>query len=134
MDTTRFAKGQDAFSVLGLTAKTEFKTASSISFMLGRWSSRRTGFSGVGWIDVHHPCEGHVKTRIRVRIPTTFQEFEQMKSLIAVVFENLGIPADETYESSFFESGPSKGLLRHIDRNGFSDVICSYAPQINSNE
>lgn len=111
MDTTRFKKYEDAFTVLGLTARTDFKTSSSISFMLGRWSSRRTGFTVVGWVDVHHPCEGHVKALIRVDIAKDHHEFEQMKSLIAVVFENLGIPADETYECHFFESRDGTGII-----------------------
>jgi hypothetical protein len=63
------------FTVLDLTARAAFNSASSVSFDIGRlWSPEGTsqekpiGINVLGWIDVHHPCEGHSMTQLRARV------------------------------------------------------------------
>jgi hypothetical protein len=121
METSPFFKPKDEFTLLDLTAVVAFRTHSSIAFSLGRWSGSRHVFTHVGWLDVHHPCEGHIKTLMRVHIPTKYHVFEQMKSIIARVFEVLAIPSDETYQADFFHSDKTNEILNHTDRDGLSD-------------
>jgi hypothetical protein len=59
VDTSRFRPNGPELAVLDLRTGFEFKTASSVGFNLGH--SRPAGFFVVGPLEVHHPCEGHVK-------------------------------------------------------------------------
>jgi hypothetical protein len=123
MDTTRFAEGDDAFSFLALTANVAFKSPSSISFNLGRWSHCRFVFTHVGCIDVHHPCDGHIKTQLRIQIPAQYHDLDQMKSIINQTFDALSIPLDETYEAVFFAGERQIELGQITNREGISDRI-----------
>jgi hypothetical protein len=60
----------DRFLVLDLTASFSFKSPGSISFDLGTLSDGM--FSVIGWVDVHHPCEGHIKAKFRVLLPARY--------------------------------------------------------------
>jgi hypothetical protein len=130
-----------AHGYLDLTAKVEFKSPSSISFDIGRLSNtlrlpadeddKEVVFSGerpfvftvIGWIDVHHPCDGHIKTQLRIRIPAKYHLVEQMKSIIQRVFEVLDIPLDETYEAVFFTCDRITGIEQATNREGMTDRL-----------
>lgn len=123
MDTTQLARGNDAFTLLGLTARVAFKSPSSVSFDLGRWSHSRFSFTHAGWIDVHHPCNGHIKTQLRINIPVKYQVFDQMKSIIHLAFNALAIPLDETYEALFFASDRQTSIEEATNREGMTDRL-----------
>jgi hypothetical protein len=139
MDTSRFGGcGGDggAFRVLELTARCLFKSATSISFQLDRDREfirrddsgaevhRRTSLH-VGRVDVHHPCKGHIKTQLLVMLPDKYHSFEPMRDLVAGIFEALGIPADETFESLFVSPGKQAAYENATDRDGMSDRFYS---------
>jgi hypothetical protein len=142
VDTSRFEDPDSGFQVLDLSARLAFKSATSISFDLGRYSDTLTlpggdllggdfvmdvGPGGVfkvtGRVDVHHPCEGHIKTQLHVLLPAEYHPFEQMKVFVATVLEALGIPSDETFEASFVSPEQQTGYENATDREGMSDRI-----------
>ena len=124
MDIGRFCVGDDAFTYSHITARVEFKSPSSISFALGMYTHTRN-FSHVGWIDVHHPCDGHIKTQLRIRITEKYLVFDQMKSIIQLTFDALGIPADETFEAHFIAGGQEMFIEEATDRTGMTDRFYS---------
>lgn len=125
MDTTRLCEGGTEFQVLGLTARVAFRSQTSISFDLGRWTTKRSVFTHVGWIDVHHPCDGHIKAHLRIQIPAKYLAFDQMKSISDLILEALAIPSDETYEAMFFTSDHQHVIEQPIDRTGVTDRLPS---------
>jgi hypothetical protein len=139
MDTSPFS-GLDEFSLIDdLVALFSFKTDASISFLVGRWSNvlrlpidreggeevllssgHKSVFNCVGWLDVHHPCQAHVKTQLRIKIPQQHHHFEAMRTIVQTTLSRLGIPLDETYEAAFFDAENTSGLLQTTDRDGMS--------------
>jgi hypothetical protein len=136
MDTNRWKTGQE-FVLLDLVAALEFKSASSLSFRLGTkgdtlqlsdieepWvMGPGLVFTVIGWVDAHHPCEGHIKARLRVCLPERYLEWEQMRDLVQRLFEQLGIPADETYEADFIAASRQTGIQQATDRQGMTDRL-----------
>lgn len=129
MDTLRFMKAEDGFDLLDLKARFAFKTETSISFDIGRWSStlripagdgkedrvlsadRPFVFTGIGWIDAHHPCDSPIKAQLRICIPTEYHQFERMESIVKGICEALSIPLEEHCESKFFTSEKVTGII-----------------------
>jgi hypothetical protein len=136
MDTNRWQAGQE-FVLLDLIASLKFKSASSLSFQLGTkgdtlqlpdmdepWvMGPGLVFTVMGWVDVHHPCEGHIKTRLRVCLPERYFEWQRMRDFVQRVFEQLGIPADETYEADFVAASKQMGIEQATDRHGMTDRL-----------
>src|SRR5580765_3676013 len=89
----------DRIAVLDLLASFAFKSPCSVSFDLG--TDGGGVFNVVGWVDVHHPCEGHIKARFRVLLPARYHAWAQMRDFVQQMFTALGIPTDETYEAEF---------------------------------
>jgi hypothetical protein len=142
VDTSRFTGHHSGFQVLDLSARLTFRSATSISFDLGRYSDTLKlpggGFPGqdfvmnvgpdgafyvTGRVDVHHPCEGHIKTQLHIVLPPEYHSSERMKEFIAIVFEALGIPSDETFEALFVSPEQQTVYENATDREGMSDRI-----------
>jgi hypothetical protein len=129
MDTSRFTKADDGFDLLDLKARFAFKTETSISFNIGRWSNtlrlpagegkeefvwsadRPLVFTVIGWIDAHHPCDSLIKAQLRICIPTEYHQVERMKSIVKALCEALSISPEEHCESKFFASGKATGFI-----------------------
>lgn len=136
MDTNRWQTGQE-FALLDLVAVLEFKSASSLSFRLGTkgdtlllpdmdetWvMGAEIVFTVIGWVDVHHPCEGHIKTRFRACLPERYLEWKLMRESVQQLFEQLGIPADETYEADFVAALRQTRIEQATDRQGMTDRL-----------
>jgi hypothetical protein len=130
-------KLRDEFPLLDLVASLEFKSASSLSFRLGTKGNTLklpdmdepwvVGpgliFTVIGWLDVHYPCDGHIKAHLRVCLPERYHEWQQMRELVNQVFEELGIPADETYEADFVAASRQTGIEQATDRDGMTDRL-----------
>ena len=98
MDTGRWKQG-DEFPVLDFVGNFQFKTAASVSFDLGKSVDRHSPrlpemepdeeridgrdkwdfllesgsvFVIIGWLDVHHPCDGFHPLRLRVGLPDRY--------------------------------------------------------------
>src|SRR5688572_25100506 len=98
MNTDRFNSQEDKFSMLDLTARFSFRTASSLSFALERYSKSLCPTRQVGWIDLHYPCEGHIKLQIRISLPSEYHAGEKLRAIVTAVIAATGVPADGTYE------------------------------------
>ncbi len=123
MDTARWKHGE-AFSILDLIAQFEFRTSSSLSFQLGKSIDRHSPrlpemepgeeridgrdkwdfmlesgsvFVVLGWLDVHHPCEGLHRLQLRVGLPDRYVCWESMRDLVPQVKAMLALPSDEPY-------------------------------------
>jgi hypothetical protein len=80
-------------------------------------------FVQVGWLDIHYPCNGHVKCHIRISAPDKYRNSEWLEMLRAKVFRHLEIPDDETWELSSFSAAGEKVRAQHVDRNGMTDRL-----------
>jgi hypothetical protein len=136
MNTSGFSRGDHGFDILDLKARFAFKTGTSISFDIGRWSNtlrlpsaegneefvwsedRPFVFNVVGWIDVHHPCDGHIKAQIRVGIPDEYHSFDRVKGIVETILKALEIPPDETYEATAFNCDNGMVIIQPIGPNG----------------
>jgi hypothetical protein len=140
MDTSRFGDRDSGFRVLDLSARFAFRSATSISFDLGRYSDTLRlpsggplggdfvmnvgpggAFKVTGRIDLHHPCEGHIRTQLLVVLPAEYHPFERMREFVGAVFEALGIPPDETFEALVVSPGQQTAYENATDREGMSD-------------
>lgn len=108
----------DRFAVLDLFASFAFKSSGSISFDLVTEDSRV-----IGWVDVHHPCVGHIKARFRVLLPARYHNSDQMLDFVQKLFMALGVPADETYEAEFLNADHRTQIEQSTDRDGGTDRI-----------
>jgi hypothetical protein len=132
MDTERW-KHDDEFPVLDLVARFKFKSATSISFELGKTVTRDSPrppemgdepwgwlleggpvFFVFGWLDAHHPCDGYHRLQLRVGLPERYVSWESMRDLVPQVLAALGLPADESY---------------HVSLNGVSQATATEWPQ-----
>jgi hypothetical protein len=127
----------DQFPVLDSVAAFRFKSPGSIAFDLGTEADTPTlpagsgalpagaprVFRAVGWADIHHPCEGHIRVRLRVCLPVRYHEPEQMRELVRSMFSALGIPADETYEAFFVSADRQTRIEQATDRDGGTDRL-----------
>jgi hypothetical protein len=142
VDASRFGHAESGFQVLDLNAEFAFRSQTSISFNLGRYSDTLTlpgggllandfvlpvGLGGVfnvvGRVDVHHPCEGHIKAQLRTVLPSDYQQFERMRDFVAILFRALAIPPDETFEAHFVSAEQQTLYENATDRDGMTDRI-----------
>jgi hypothetical protein len=136
MKKMSYYESKDQLAVLDLFAAFNFKSTSSISFLLGTESDKlllgdgtsiQCGngavFNVVGSADVHFPCYDHVKARVRVILPEGYHTYDQMQQLVKQLFWELAIPADETYDAAFLSASHQTSIEQAIDRNGLTDRI-----------
>ncbi|HEX8912516.1 MAG TPA: hypothetical protein VF796_09155 [Humisphaera sp.] len=123
----------DHFPLLDLTALPVFKSASSVSFHLATPSelpfmkaadaSIPSAFDVVGWVDVHHPCDGHIKARLRIALPAKYRVEDRKLEVVQLIFAILHIPFDETFEATFLTTDQQSVLERFRDRRGNVDRL-----------
>ena len=107
--------------LLDLRGRFAFRTESSASFdLIGRGQD---GELLIGWVDVHHPCDGFIRAKVRVIVPVEHHKFEWMRDFIQRLFTALGIPPDETFEADFIGSDHQIRYESAVDRNGGTDRI-----------
>jgi hypothetical protein len=112
---------RDEIRLLDLAALFTFKSDSSISFKLGRYADSM--FWSVGFVDVHYPCEGHIKAHLRVLIQKGSVSHEQRVVLVKQMFDALGIPKDEAYEATFIVEDVWTELHQPVNREGMTDRL-----------
>jgi hypothetical protein len=128
---TQFSNGRlirrgDAFQLFDMACKLAFYTDSSAVFDVGRVEDHHTFRGGttqpgsifkvVGFIEVHHPCNHHVKAHIRCSIPQTYlADHANMNIAVLEIFEALGIPSDETYVAQFITAESQGGVGNRRD-------------------
>jgi hypothetical protein len=123
MNTDRFNSREDKFSLLDLTARFNFKSASSVSFSLERHSKSLLPTRQIGWIDVHYPCQGHIKLQIRISLPTEYHTAEKLRMIVAAIVTATEVPVDEPYEVLLFAAKEPMGMAQPVNREGITDRI-----------
>jgi hypothetical protein len=109
----------DEIRLLDLAARCAFKSEGSISFDLG---FNDEGFCVIGFVDLHYPCEGHIKVHLRVGVPPQhYREASDRLAFVRQLFGALAIPADETYEATFVDATESNAVVQPVDRAGMTD-------------
>lgn len=104
------------FYVMSAELTCIFCTQTSVSF-----SVKVGGFSG--WVDVHFPCEGHIKARVRGALPDEFLEVPKVQCFITDLLRQLKIEQDETYEATFFKPTKTIEIGKSLNREGVTDRI-----------
>ena len=122
------------FSLLDYVARRSFSTLTSVCFDLGveeQFSfseAPRTiidAFRVKGWLEIHHPCDGHHKAQIRLAIPEPFEDWETTELVRSILFARLAIPDDETWVMEVFSIGRTFSFMQDVDRHGMtSGTIC----------
>jgi len=125
MNTSRFRSDKDTFNVLDLTAVFDFKTDSSVSFTLERYSRSLLPTRMMGWIDLHHPCAGHIKLRVRIALPAEYHTPEKLREIARAALDALGVPPDETWEADLCAVTATTVMAQPVDREGFTDRLDS---------
>ncbi|GAB5403097.1 MAG: hypothetical protein Aurels2KO_13280 [Aureliella sp.] len=136
MNTSGFSNTRDEFPILEFVVQFAAKTDTSISFLLGRWGDTLdfpdaapmklgspSAFTVFGWADVHHPCHGHIKARVRALVSEDLMQFDSQRDIVHGLFDALSIPRDETYEADFLTSINRQAIHQDVDRDGMSDQI-----------
>ncbi len=123
MATTDANSEKSSWHVLDVTARLEFSTPSSKSFAFERYSKSLCPTLQLGWIEIHHPCEGHIRAHVRVSLPKDYHQPEKMKQIVEALFVHAGIPADETYEAHFVSPAAQVIIAHRVDRNGRTDSM-----------
>src|SRR5262249_42623599 len=104
MDTHRW-QSRAEFPILYLTAQFRFRAAPSLSFELGMkdapielpgaepgFLDDLRGFVIIGWLDIHHPCEGYHRLRLRVGLPDRYVSWEPMRDIVRQIIAVLELP------------------------------------------
>jgi hypothetical protein len=137
MDTSNFIDTRSEFAILDFHATLAWKTNATVSFLLGRFQDSltipgqselfhggdRLVFDVFGFLDVFHPCEGHIKARLRAKVTADLLIHEKQLAIITSAFSALHIPRDETYEADFLVTSDHASIHQTVDRNGMTDRI-----------
>jgi hypothetical protein len=133
MDTARWKHG-DEFPILDLVAQFRFRTASSLSFDLGKlfgpedprppemdeelWEFLHEDVRIIiAWLDAHHPCEGFHRLQLRVGLPERYICWESLRDLAVEAKAALGLPVDEPYYVEL--AGLSRRVVTEDPQSGF---------------
>lgn len=116
MNFTELCHQHLRFSIGAADLACLFSTQTSASF-----SIRVAGYRG--WIDVHFPCEGHIKVWIRGALPEECLEASWVSQFIPAFMGQLKIPEDETYEAEFFKPASGIHMAQPVNREGMTDRL-----------
>jgi hypothetical protein len=104
------------FPVMAAELSCAFCTQTSASF------SVKVG-SLSGWVDVHFPCEGHIKVRIRGALPNDYLEASKLRQFVSDLLRQLQIQKNETCEATFFKPTKIIEIGKSVNRQGMADRI-----------
>lgn len=128
MDISRFHSQHDRFPLLDLMAQFDFKTETSIAFLVGEGTS--CFFHVHGRVELHHPCmrefEGQAKVYVRVTLPARYVTEEKLEETIQqslkTLYTVLSIPDEDTYEARFSEVGPKAYVVFDGEVRAYSSM------------
>jgi hypothetical protein len=104
------------FSVMSAELTGSFCTQTSAAFSVKAGSFR-------GWVDVHFPCEGHIKVRIRGALPDDYLKAPTIQQFVSELLAQLKIKSDETYEATFFKPTKVIEMGKSVNREAMTDRI-----------
>ena len=123
MSSSWFNLQKDAFGVLDLAARLSFRTESSLSFSLERHSKSLLPTRQIGWVDLHYPCDGHIKLQTRISLPSEYHTPDNFRELVKRAISAAGIPPDATYEAVLFGAGGAMKIEQPVSREGLTDRL-----------
>ena len=123
MNLSQFNSRKDSFRVLDLTARFSFKTESSISFSLERHSKGLLPTRQIGWIDLHYPCDGHIKVQVRISLPSEYHADDKFRAIVTAIFAAVSVPVDETWDAVLFETRGVMETGQPVNRDGLTDRL-----------
>jgi hypothetical protein len=123
MSISQFDFRKNTFTVLDLTARLSFKTASSLSFFLERQSKSLLPTRQIGWIDLHFPCDGHIKLQIRISLPSDYHSADTFRTIVSAAIAATGVPTNETYEAVLFGAAGVIMIEQPVDPGGVTDRL-----------
>jgi hypothetical protein len=118
MNTDKFTHGKGTFDALDLSMRFKFKSPSSIGF---KFATKQAQHTIIGEMQIHQPCEGHIKARVYIQLPSEYKECKLLVQILEAAFRELGIPPDETYELSFDNSEDGLFTCQPLNREGLTD-------------
>ena len=78
---------------------------------------------GLGWLNVHHPCDGHICCQIRGMLPDRLLNQDDIRALVTQTLRWLDISTHETWEISVCSPSERLGMAQSINAEGESDRI-----------
>lgn len=109
--------------MLDLAARLSFRTESSLSFSLERHSKSLLPTRQIGWVDLHYPCDGHIKLQLRISLPSEYHTADSFRAVVAAVIAAAGVPADETYDAVLFGAAGVMQMVQSVNREGVTDRV-----------
>jgi len=94
------------------------KTPSSASYEVITSSRTLASGSSVGWVQVHHPCLGHIRLHIRGVLPERLLNQDSIKGIVSAIQSNLQIPAEETMDVVMCSQKAQIGISQATDTTG----------------
>ncbi|MEI8042029.1 MAG: hypothetical protein WCL11_11510 [Verrucomicrobiota bacterium] len=104
------------FSVMSAELACAFCTQTSAGFSVKAGTFR-------GWVDVHFPCEGHIKVRIRGALPDDYLKGPAIKQFVSELLAQLKVKSDDTYEATFFKPTKVVEMGKSVNREAVTDRI-----------
>ena len=98
-----------SFSIMTTALSCAFCTQTSISFVVKVGLFR-------GWVDVHSPCEGHIKTRINGALPDEYLEVPKLRQFLSDFLRQIHFQQGEIYEATFFKASRIVSMGNAEDR------------------
>lgn len=123
MNVERFSSHKDTFDILDLRAHFHFKSSTSIGFRVGPIPSGPFSCTVFGFLQVHHPCAGHIQAHVYVQLPRRYREAQLLSQIRETAFREFGIADDETYEVHYTDATDGLGIDQRTNREGFVDAI-----------
>ena len=123
MKLERFDQHHDAFDLLDLRLHFHFKSTTSVGFLVGPIPTGPVTRIVFGNLQVHHPCSGHIQTHIFAQLPKRYGEPKVLTQMCKVLFRELGIAEDETYDLHYTDAADSLGVSQRMNREGLVDAI-----------
>ena len=103
------------FPIIDTELSYAFSTQASVSF-----SVKIGGYRG--WVDVHFPCDGHIKARVRGFLPDEYLESAKLRVFVSGLLKQLKI-REETYEATFFKATNVIEFGKSVNREAVTDRI-----------
>ena len=74
--------------------------------------------ASVGWVDVHYPCDSHIRLTIHAVLPERLIAPDLMREIASAIKTGLEIPAPETLEMVVCSPNLRMGFSQSADEKG----------------
>lgn len=121
MKLDTFSEHDDGFAILNFRAEFQWKTSSSISFMLC-YRTAPNVVRGFGWLDVHETMDEWRRFKMRICLHHKYVKFADCQAVVKAICKALEI-SDDSYEATFISP-----LKQFSYDTGCDHEFVSYGP------